>query len=165
MKDNLEKKIQQAETSLQRKLNWIGRHDTRIAFVAGISIAMLGVLARASAVIAHWNWCLYLIFGLAALLLSVTLILIYFSQYPKTESRNSSLAFFGTISELKLDEFKKRFKERTDEDYLEDLLCQIHINAEILKKKFRYLKTALVVLAVATIPWLLALYLSKLYLK
>lgn len=165
MKSDLDSKIQQAETSLQRKLNWIGRHDTRIAFVAGFSIAMLGVLARASASIVVWDWCLYLVFSLAALLLFISLALVYLSQYPKTESRNSSLNFFGTIAALKLDEFKKRFKERTNEEYLDDLLSQIHINAEILNKKFSYLKSSLVVLAIALIPWLVALYLSKLYLK
>jgi len=165
MTDDIKSKIQQADASLQRKLNWIARHDTRIAFVAGISIAMLGVLARASGSITKWDYNLYLIFGLAAILQFASLILIYYSQYPKTESRNSSLAFFGTIALLKLDEFQKRFKERTDDEYLNDLLCQIHINAEILSKKFHYLKSSLLLVAASIIPWLMALYVSKLYVK
>jgi phosphoglycerol transferase MdoB-like AlkP superfamily enzyme len=165
MQSNLSEKIAQADASLQRKLTWIGRHDTRIAFVAGVSIAMLGVLANAAASIKSWNWPLYVVFGFAAVLIAVSLVLIYCSQYPKTTSRNSSLVFFGTIAELKLDEYKKRFKERTNEEYLDDLLCQVHINAEILSKKFSFLKASLVVIATSLIPWLLALYLSKLYIK
>lgn len=163
--ENTERKIQRAETSLLRKLNWISRHDTRIAFVTSISIAMLGVLARTSATIAQWNASLYVVFGLTVLLLSTCLALIYCSQYPKTESRNLSLSFFGTIAPMKLDEFQKRFKERSEEEYLDDLLCQIHINAEILSKKFHYLKWALISLATSIVPWLLALYLSKLFIK
>ena len=165
MKNDITTKIERAEANLERKLEWISRHDTRIAFVAGITITMLGVLAQVSASISKWNLNLYIVFGAAASLLATSLILIYCSQYPKTESQNSSLIFFGTISTWKVDEFKKRFKEVSDEDYLDDVLCQIHINAVILGKKFRYLKSSLLVMAVAIIPWLLALYLSRFYLK
>lgn len=165
MKGNLDNQIQQAEESLAGKLEWVSRHDTRTAFVAGISIAMLGVLATASASVIQWSLYSHIIFGLAALLLCVSLVIIYFSQYPKTESRNSSLIFFETIASLKLDDFKKRFKDRSDEEYLDDLLSQIHINSEILSRKFTYLKASLIIIAVSIIPWLHALYLVKFYLK
>jgi membrane-associated HD superfamily phosphohydrolase len=165
MISSIEDKIEQAESNLQRNLDWVGKHDTRIAFVAGISIAMLGVLANASALITVWKWYTYLVFIFTALLLFTSLVLIYFSQYPKTESRNSSLIFFGTIATLKCDEFKKKFKEINKENYLDDILCQIHINAEIISKKFAYLKSSLILLAISIIPWLIAIYLSKLYIK
>jgi hypothetical protein len=162
--NNIEK-IEQATTILQVKLDWIGRHDTRIAFVAGVAIAMLGILANASASIVSWNCLLYIIFGLAAILLFISLILIYLSQYPKTKSQNSSLVFFGTIASLKLDQFKKNFKAMTDDEYLDDLLSQVYINSEILAKKFTYLKSSLIFLVISVIPWLGAIYLSKIYLK
>lgn len=165
MPNDLEKILEQAESNLKRELDWIGRHDTRSAFAAGISIAMLGVLANASAAIVRWDWWIYSIFGIAAGLFFVSLVLVYSSQYPKTESRNSSLIFFGTVAALRFDEFAKKFKEMDREQYLDDLLYQVHINAEILDKKFRYLKYSLRLLAIAIIPWLIAIYLSKLYLK
>jgi general stress protein CsbA len=165
MISSTEDKIEQAESNLQRNLDWVGKHDTRIAFVAGISIAMLGVLANASASIDFWRWYTYLAFILSAVLLFASLVLIYFSQYPKTKSNNSSLVFFGTVATLKCDEFKKKFKEISKEDYLDDILCQIHINAEILSKKFAHLKSSLILLAISIIPWLIAIYLSKLYIK
>jgi len=162
---NLDNKIERAENNLQRNLDWVGRHDTRIAFATGISLAMLGILTNASASIVTWTWNIYAVFGLTAFLLFISLTLVYFSQYPKTESRNASLIFFDTVSALKCDDFKKKFKEMSDEDYLEDLLSQVHINAEILSKKFNYLKVSLRLLAVATFPWLFAIYLSGIYLK
>lgn len=165
MKINTQTQIERAQSSLDRKLDWVSRHDARIAFVAGISIAMLGVLANAAASITEWSSVLYVIFGLAAALLTLGLILIYCSQYPKTNARNSSLIFFGTIGSLKCDEYKKRFKERTDEEHLDDLLYQIHTNAEILTKKFSFLKWAMISMALAIIPWVFGLYLSKFYLK
>ena len=161
----IEKKIDRSEKNLQRKLEWISRYDTRIAFVSGIAIAMLGVLASASGLIVKWECFTYFIFGLASILLLLSLIFIYFGLYPKIKSPNTSLLFFGTIADMKFDEFKKKFKDITDEEYLDDLLCQTHINAEILKKKFSSLKTSLVLIGVSTLPWIIAIYLSKMYLK
>lgn len=157
----MEKKITQAELNLQRKLDWISRYDSRITFVAGISIAMLGVLINNVALLKDLFWYEYVTFGLASGLLFTSLILVYQSQYPKTKSVNSSLIYFGTIAALKADEFKKRFKATTEEEYLDDLLSQTHINAEIISKKFTCLKRALVLILISVIPWLYTIYLSK----
>lgn len=162
---NIENKITQAEENLQRKLEWIGRHDSRTVFITGIIIAMLGLLASASSKIENWTFLLYAIFGLAALLLFISLFFIYKTQYPKTFSSNTSLNYFGTIADMKFDEFKRRTKQATDEDYFDDLLCQIHNNSQILKMKFQFLKISLIFLGVAVIPWLISIYVSHEYLK
>jgi phosphoglycerol transferase MdoB-like AlkP superfamily enzyme len=162
---NIDSKISQAETNLQRKLEWVGRHDSKIVFVTGIIIAMLGLLASASSKIDNWNFWLYVVFGVTALLLFVCLFFVYKSQYPKTFSSNTSLNYFGTIAELKFDEFKRRTKQATDDEYLDDLLCQIHINSQVLKLKFRFLKISLILLGASVIPWLICLYFSHEYLK
>lgn len=163
--NELENSIERAEDSLQRNLEWIGRHDARIAFTAGLLLAMLGVLASASTSVITWEWYTYTSFGITASLLFGALVLIYLSQYPKTESQNASLIFFETVAGLKCDEFKKKFKESSREEQLDDLLSQVHINAEILKKKFDCLKISLRFLATAVLPWLFSLYLSGLYMK
>ena len=160
-----DKKIAEAEVNLQRKLEWLNRFDTRVAFAAGFIIALLGVLTNASASIKEWHWYLYVILGATGALLFASLILVYVTQYPKTTSQNTSLIYFGTIATLKFDEFRKRAKECTSEDYLDDLLCQIHINAQILGKKFSNLKIALILLGIAIIPWLTSIFLSKIYVK
>lgn len=162
---SFENKIPQAEGNLQQKLEWIGRHDSKTVFVTGILIAMLGLLASASSKIDNWTILLYVIFGATTMLLFVSLFFIYRSQYPKTLSSNTSLNYFGTIGDMKFDEFKRRTKQATDEEYLDDLLCQIHINSQMLKLKFRFLKISLVLLGVAVIPWLFSIYFSHEYLK
>ncbi len=165
MQANIEIKIKEAELNLQRKLDWVSRHDTRTMFIAGISIAMLGVLSDASASIICWSIHLYIIFGISLIALFASLILVYCSQYPKTKSKNKSLVFFGTIAKMKADDFVESFKKMTPEKYLDDLLFQTHINAEILNKKFEYLKASLVVIIISVIPWIVAIYQSKVYLK
>lgn len=162
---NIDSKISQAETNLQRKLEWVGRHDSKIVFVTGIIIAMLGILASVSSKIDNWTFWLYLVFGVVALMLFISLFFVYKSQYPKTYSSNTSLNYFGTIAEMKFDEFKRRTKQATDDEYLDDLLCQIHINSQVLKLKFRFLKISLILLGSSVIPWLICVYFSHEYLK
>lgn len=162
---NFEHKIAQAEENLQRKLEWVGRHDTKIVLVTGIIITMLGLLVSASSKIENWNYFLYIVFAVTALLLFICLFFIYKSQYPKTTSSNTSLNYFGTIADMKFEEFKRRTKQATDEEYLDDLLCQIHINSQVLKLKFRFLKLSLLFIGIVAIPWLFCLYISHEYLK
>ena len=162
---NVDNKIKQAEINLQRKLEWVGRHDGRTVFVTGIIIAMLGVLASSTSKISTWTLWEYFIMGLTALLLFTSLFFIYRSQYPKTFSANTSLNYFGTIAKMKFDEFKQKTKQSTSEEYLDDLLCQVHINSQVLSLKFRFLKISLILLGIAVIPWLISIYLSHEYLK
>jgi hypothetical protein len=161
----MEKKISQAESNLQIKLDWIGRLDSRISFVAGISIAMLGVLATASSALESETFFICLMLSFASVALLLTLLLIYLCIYPKTESNNKSLIYFGTISEMKYEEFRNSFTSRTDDEYLNDLLCQIHINAIIISKKFIYLKASLILVLASVIPWVIIIYQSKIFLK
>jgi len=162
---NIDSKISQAEENLQKKLDWVGRHDSRTVFVTGILIAMLGILASASSKITTWITFDYVLFGISTLLLFCSLFFIYKTQYPNTNSENTSLNYFGTIAEMRFDEFKRRTKQATDEEYLDDLLCQIHINSQILKQKFRFLKISLILLRIAVIPWLISIYIGHEYIK
>jgi len=66
---------------------------------------------------------------------------------------------------MKFDEFKRRTKQSSDEEYLDDILCQIHINSQILKLKFKFLKISFILLGTAVIPWLISIYLSYEYFK
>ncbi|HYF04132.1 MAG TPA: Pycsar system effector family protein, partial [Patescibacteria group bacterium] len=119
----------------------------------------------ASAQLKCWNIWVYLCFGLTTLLLFSSLFFIYKSHYPKTSSPNTSLIYFGTIATQKFDEFKKRTLDLKDEEYLDDLLCQVHVNSTILADKFSNFKIALILLACSIIPWLISIYLSHAYIK
>ena len=91
--DNIKETITRAEINLQRKLEWTSRYDTRIIFVAGIAIAMLGILANASGIMANWTCFAYISFGLTLLLLLLCLGCVYLAQSPKVLAPNQSLLF------------------------------------------------------------------------
>lgn len=151
--------IEKTELNLKRHLDWIGRYDTKISFVTVISIAMLGLIIDKASSFQSWNSYIIIILIITILLLLVSLLFIYLGQYPAVKSRNNSLIFFKTISQLKVDEFIKKSKGVSEEDYLDDLLYQVHINAEILTKKYNYFKISLIFLLIAVIPWSVLIYL------
>lgn len=160
---SLKKQVHRAELNLQRKLEWISRYEARVVFVAGVEIAMLGVLASASGKMSQWSCGAYILFGIAVILLVASLVCIYLAQTPKVSSPNKSLLFFGTISKLEFREFTRQFKGASDRDYLDDLLYQIYINSSVLCRKFKYLKYSFFCLGASIIPWVLSIYFSKLY--
>lgn len=153
--------IERAEKNLERQLEWISRYDTRVSFVAGISIAMIGFLTSIASEVIVWSFAIKLDFITSGILLFTSLICIYFGQYPKTNSGNPSLLYFGTIGTMDCDKFKKHFKALSNAGYLNDLLSQTHKNSVIITKKFTFLKVALILLLVSVVPWAFAIFLVK----
>jgi len=90
-------------------------------------------------------------------------------KYVQLEMVTSEVLSFYDLYQLYFDgsgfskdgfiEFIKKFKEISEKDYLDDILFQIHINAEILAKKYLYFKISLIFLLIAVIPWGLLIYL------
>lgn len=155
-----DKVIARAEINLERQIEWVGKHDAKTSFVAGVAIAMLGVAANLDYSTLHcqsYTFVIILIF----LLLGLSLVYVYLSQFPKVQSPNHSLLFFGTIASRESNKFQTDFKNMDEEKYLEDLLHQTHVNASIVKKKFEYLKLALIFLLLAVIPWSVMIYKVK----
>src|SRR5690606_34271546 len=132
--------------------------------VAGVAIAMLGVLANASGIMSKWTCGAYLSFGITLVLLLTSLGCVYLAQKPRVHAPNQSLLFFGTISKLDFASFSDQFKNASDADYLDDLLHQIHINSIVLCDKFTYLKYSILLVGLSSIPWGISIYLSKLFL-
>ncbi|MFA4996490.1 MAG: Pycsar system effector family protein [Patescibacteria group bacterium] len=153
--------IDSAEKNLERQLEWIARYDARVSFIAGVSIAMIAYLASVAGEVVVWNNVIALDFFVSGLFLFASLLCIYFGQYPKTNSCNSSLIYFNTIADMTCENFKKQFKNLSETDYLDDLLAQTHNNSLIISKKFTFLKTALILLLISVLPWALTIFMVK----
>ena len=156
-----QKLIDRADKNLDRQLDWIARIDSRMSFVTGIDLAMLGALAASASTVSNWSWDTGGLGVLAAVLLAAVLVCIFTGFFPRTTSKNDSLLFFGTIADKKIDQFESQWHQTTDEAYLNDLLAQTHINAEIVCKKFHLLKNALILLLLAAIPWVGFIFFTK----
>jgi len=80
-------------------------------------------------------------------------------MFPHIRGPKKSLLFFCSIAGRSYREFQKQWLQQSNEDYLTDLLQQIHVNALIAEKKYLWLARAYILTATATIPWALIIYL------
>src|SRR6185369_7867264 len=97
MVEKIATQVQRAESGLERMLDWSGRFDTRVAFLTGIAISMLGVLGGIMAN-ESVDFCAQVFASIAGIGLVTCLLYVYRCQFPDTKSPNHSLIFFGTIA-------------------------------------------------------------------
>lgn len=150
--------LEAAERRLDRLLDWVGRSDTKFSVVLGVDAGMLGFLAN-SAPSGAVPVTTILVAALAASLLVASLVFVYRGTYPRTKGPSGSLVHFGSVAGEDLEDFKARFRSCDARGHLDDVLGQVHRNAEILDRKFAELRRAYRCLLAAVIPWAITLYL------
>ncbi|WP_420561411.1 Pycsar system effector family protein [Tepidicaulis sp.] len=148
-----------AEKNLERMLNWGVRHDARSSVLLGITAAMAGGLGAILPNIACWSLWAFFLVGSSYACIIYSVVHLALSQFPRTNSPNSSLLYFGTISKRNIREFERLLREQTQDEYLHDLSCQIHENAVLLDKKFSHTKHAMISLFVSLPFWTLSIML------
>src|SRR5260370_1577264 len=107
-----------------------------------------------------WTPLVVVLTCVSIVLLGSSFLFVYLGNCPRT-SGPKSLIFFGTISSLPIDEYRKTAYSQSQEDYLQDLLIQSHVVACIVAKKFWALQWAYRMLFLALPPWAASIYLFK----
>ncbi|HVL69288.1 MAG TPA: Pycsar system effector family protein [Vicinamibacterales bacterium] len=79
----------------------------------------------------------------------VSLISCFLVLFPRTDniSHTFSLIYWGNVGSLDLNAYIDRAKAQTETGYLEDLACQVHVNAVIANRKHCHFKMAVRALA------------------
>ena len=141
--------IQREENTLSRLLEWVRAIDSKVPVVMAIATGMLGVLAAiAPAPKKELTSLAVLWIGVGAAPLLMSLGLCAMATFPQTGGPPGSLIYFGGIASHPQRVYSQAVLERSDQEYLEDLLGQCHRNAEIAKGKYKFVRWALI--------WLLA---------
>lgn len=146
------------EGDLARHLTWIAAADGKTGFIFAVATAMLGLLASAAPKYGEWTTAGVLLGASAALALVSCLGCVVAAVFPRTKGPKLSLIFFGAVASRTIDEFRTDVDAITEETYVEDLVQQCHVNAEIASVKFRWLKWAGALLAICVLPWVAAAY-------
>lgn len=148
------------ENNLSRQLGWIQATESKISFIFAINTALLGVLAALLPNTSD-NWTIWLsipvVFTSIALLLSI--LFLSLASFPRTKGPAGSVIYFGGIMEYTPSEFSTKVHAMKDQDYIADLLSQCHRNAEIVQKKYKWIKKAMISLYISILPWVLSLFL------
>lgn len=155
---SLGERLRLAEASLDRHLSWIQSIDSKVSLVVAVNIGMLGYLAatlpeaKASPLVT----VVLVVLGMAPNVISLACCAM--AMCPRLRSPNLSVLFFGTISAHSPEEYTRRLKALTGEEYLADLLLQVHRNAAIASAKFGLVKQGTLWLVCGAIPWALVLF-------
>ena len=150
-------KIERAEKALERLLTWINAADSRVRLVLPLSTAMLGALAVLAPAQDKWTVCAGILTSISGILLFLSIVFTACASFPRTTGPLGSTIYFGGIVSRELEQYKMVIGEQSDDQYLDDLLCQCHRNAQVAERKFNWVQKAMMSLFLATLPWLLAI--------
>lgn len=139
-----EARLEYAKWILERNLHWISAVEVKVGFIIAVDTAMLGALAAAVSTTKfseNGAWT-----NLFTIVTVVTLISAFIcaamAVKPDTKGPPTSFVFFGEIAAQTGADYVDQFKRANDESFLQDLLRQIHRNAEIAKNKYDWVKSA-----------------------
>lgn len=152
-----QQRIDLAKDQLNRTLGFFPRLDAKHSVVLAVDTGMLAFLfARMPTwhILVGWSAVAPII---AVVLLSLSMWYLYRGGGPSLTGGHDSLLYFREIAKRTEAKYVDAVREISEDDYLKDLLGQIWRNSEILATKFDHLTKALNLLAIAIVPWLIAL--------
>lgn len=148
--------MQFAQWVLERNLHWIAAAEVKAAVIVAVDSAMLGALGTqfvASEAAARTAWA-HLCTVVSAVTLVVAIFFAAMSVLPRGKGPAQSLIFFGRIAEQSAIDYAQRFRGTTQSDVLDDLLAQVHRNAQIAGEKFGWVRASMLWSFLAILPWI-----------
>jgi hypothetical protein len=143
--------------------SFFSRVDSKLSVVLAIDTGMLAVLGTDAPPPKDLSWYMAAAGLLSVVLLGASIVFLYRGAFPNLKGGAASLVFFREIAGRTEHHFIEEFKKQDDDHHINDLLGQVWRNSEILEAKYSALKTAFTLLALALVPWLVALALFATY--
>jgi hypothetical protein len=143
--DSQSERFAYAQWVLERNLHWVSAAEVKTGVIVTLNIAMLGGLAAAftgKPLADHSAWANLLSIA-AAICLLASLFCAAMSLLPRTDGPKTSFVFFGKIAADTRPDYADAFNRADQPAFLQDLLDQIHRNAEIACAKFRWVRNAM----------------------
>jgi hypothetical protein len=150
------------EKDLDRIQQWIRQADQKISIFTGFQGIVIAILFPD---VLHWLstdlTSKSIILTLLAVVASVLIIcgfafsLIALIPTLTGNGDSGSLSYFGDIAKLSFSEYKKQMSEADENQHVNDLLRQIHINAIICSKKHNGLRTSMMYFSIGSLSLLI----------
>jgi hypothetical protein len=153
--------LSDARNQLNLVLGFFPRVDGKQSVLLGIHLAMLGYLASRAPIPSAETWPGWAASGLFLIITVISLWKLYQGSFPNLGGGEHSLVFFRAIAGLREIDFVERYQGSSDEALVKEILCQVWRNSTILHEKFQKLKTASLLMAASTVPWLVAIILFQ----
>lgn len=150
-------KVDYLEKELSRLLEWVQAADTRVSLVLPLTTLMLSALAVLSPPIDKWTILSALTTSFSTLTLVASIGCLAFASFPRTKGIKGSMIFFSGIKDKDIKQFRDSVNAFDEKSYIDDLISQCHINAQIADAKFLWVKRSLVFLFLSSAPWILSI--------
>jgi len=146
-----------AKDQLTLVLSFFPRVDAKASVVLAVDTGMAGYLASrlpSPQTVPLWE---LIAPSTTFVLVAISFVYLYKGAFPNLAGGHDSLVYFHQIAKRTEAKFIEEFSTQSETDYGKDLLGQAWRNSEILVLKFRFLKSAFIFMALAIIPWTIAL--------
>lgn len=145
---------------LKLQLDWVRTADGKVAPLFAIDLALLGSLASTFGAASDGMTSFALVTsGISAGFLVLSSACLALTGIPRLEAPHASNVFFGGISKLDSRSFIEQMRSQNENALADDLLLQIHRNAQIAAKKYGWISKAYWLAYVGAVFWFPALYL------
>lgn len=145
--------VELCERQLDRTMAFFPRVDAKATALFAIDSGLLAVMGTHIRADQIGLWYAFLPAVLATAAIAIALSYIYVCSFPQLKGGAGSLIFFGEIAKRTEAQFAKEFQAASQDERLQDFLCQIWRNSEILKIKFHAVKLAFIWTAISLVPW------------
>lgn len=152
-------RLEHAQWVLERQLFWITAADAKVGAILAFDTALIGALAAAFTSAdpeVQTQWARLMCVGAGAGLVA-SVFCCAMALLPRTRGPLQSLTFFVRVAEHSPADYEHKFIAATEAERLQDLVTQIHRNAEIATDKFAFVKKALWSTFLSAAPWTMAL--------
>ena len=153
---NTDKLVSACKDELNLVLSFFPRVESKSSVLLAIDTSMLAFLAAKATPIPDFSIAMAISASLTVLLLGASIAMLYRGAFPQLAGGHGSLIYFREIAKRTEHKFVEEFTAQSETQYANDLLGQVWRNAEILKAKFDCLKHAFTFMALAILPWLVA---------
>ena len=153
----INEKIDFAKSVLEHNLSLINLADAKAGILLGINGVVLALLFGMEKEIPSFLSIIFLF--LTAILFGISSIFSIATLIPRlTQEQNKTRIYFLKIKESKREEFIQSWNTLTSDEILTDYVLNIHNLASLQTKKYRYLRSSVVITMIA-IGFLIALLL------
>ncbi|MGA2214171.1 MAG: Pycsar system effector family protein [Bryobacteraceae bacterium] len=146
----------EARDQLTLILSFFSRVDAKASALLAIDTGMLAVLATNAPPIAAITPLSGVLAGVTVAVLAASLWFLYRVAFPALDGGHESLIYFREIAKRTESNFIDAFSAQEEVPRVKDLLGQVWRNSCILTQKSDALKRAFILMALAIIPWAIA---------
>jgi len=148
----MDKKVEMYSRNLEQINKWIENADIKASIILGFAGVFLGFYISWMSKFFDFslNYSLTILFVamficvLGIIFLCLGIYNLFKTLLPDIKIQQPSLFYFGSISQMMLNDYIDKFKNINDEEITNDLIIQSHINAKIATVKFSNLSKGII---------------------